>query len=179
MLPRQGLRPWLWNRSLFFSLWDRRRRPACSVILRGLKRPESFAIEPGASAAGRLAGARGAGWLGGILELLQVARAAETAHLREDPVTARHYIVRRRLHLEGDRIRQHGSQGRAFVPAQSRRRQAIEALACGFHAVDAITELRHVQIHLEYPFLRPGELDEQREIRFDTFARVEIGRASC
>src|ERR1700694_5899847 len=98
------------------------------------------------------------------LQRAQVPGAAQAAHLAENPVAPRRRVAGTPVDAQAQRIRQHRGQQRGLRGAQAPRGLVPETLRRGLHAVDAVTELRNVQIHLENPLLGPQRLDQHGEV---------------
>ena len=76
------------------------------------------------------------------------------------------------MHLH--RVGQHGGQQRRLRGSQRTGVLVPEALRGGLYPVDAVAELRDIQVHLENALLGPAGLDKHREVRLQTLAHEGV-----
>src|SRR5579863_951101 len=106
----------------------------------------------------------------------QVCRAAQMAHLDQNPLLLPRHKTRRSLDVPVHRIRQHGREECRLARTQARGGLVIELAGCGLDSVYAAAELRDVEVHLEDALFRPQRLELHGEVGLDPFTHEVAAR---
>ena len=76
--------------------------------------------------------------------------------------------------MQEEWVRQHRREQRRLGGTQAQGRLVPEALGCRLDPVDAVTELRDVQVHLQNALLGPQRLDQHREVCLEPLAHEAV-----
>src|SRR5580692_2065335 len=110
------------------------------------------------------------------VDFIQHFRAAQRLHLIQYPFTPLLNVPRRRCRRKPLRVRQYGGEHGGIGAREPGGGFAEVALRGRFGAVRAVAEFGDVQIHLQYPPLRPQALDQDGEVGLEPLAKIAASR---